>query len=77
MEYEAQWTDTYGGEANYSWVKYATIKANGDVSDCAILRRAKSALGLTGLKGRTYYHGDMIEFRPYRMCCVMFIHARY
>ena len=77
MEYQAEWTDTYGGEANYSWVRRATIEADGGVSDRAILRRAKKDLGLTGLRGRTYYHGDMIEFRPYRMCCVMFIHARY
>jgi hypothetical protein len=77
MEYQAEWTDTYGGEANYSWVRRATIEAPGDVSDRAIVRRAKRELGITGVKGRTYYHGDMIEFRPHRMCCVMFIHARY
>jgi hypothetical protein len=73
MAYLAEWTDTYGGDANYSWVKRATIKADGDTSDLALMRRAKSALGLSGLRGRTYQRGDMIEFRPYRMACVLFV----
>ena len=73
MAYLAEWTDTYGGDANYSWVKRATIKAEGGTSDLALMRRAKAALGLSGLRGRTYQHGDMIEFRPYRMCCVLFV----
>jgi hypothetical protein len=77
MEYYAEWTDTYGGEARYSWVRRATIEATGDISDCAILRRAKRELGISGVKGRAYYYGGMIEFRPYRMCCVMFIYALY
>jgi hypothetical protein len=77
MRYQAEWTDTYGGEANYSWVRRATIEALGDVSVRAIVRRAKRELGISGVKGRTYDHGAMIEFRPYRMSCVMFIHAQY
>lgn len=38
-----------------------------------LMRRAKAAVGLTGVRGRTYQHGDMIEFRPYRSCTVMFV----
>ena len=73
MSYLAEYTDTYGGEANYSWVKRTTIEACDEPSDLALMRRAKAALGLSGLRGVTYRHGDMIEFRPYRMCCVLFI----
>jgi hypothetical protein len=37
------------------------------------MKQAKAALGLTGVRGVTSEHGDMIEFRPYRWCAVMFI----
>ena len=73
MEYLAEWTDTYGGDANYSWVKRATIEADAAISDLALIRRAKAALGLSGLRGRTHHYGDMIEFRPYGMACVLFV----
>lgn len=73
MPFIAEWTDTFGGQANYSWVKRVTIKADGDTSDLALMRRAKAALGLSGLRGRTYQHGDMVEFRPYGMACVLFV----
>lgn len=76
MAYLAEYTDTFGGEANYSWVKRATIAGDADISDLALMRRAKAALGLSGLRGVTYRHGDMIEFRPYRMCCVLFVTYR-
>lgn len=73
MAYLAEWTDTYGGEANYSWVKRATIEADAAISNLALIRRAKAALGLSGLRGRTHHYGDMIEFRPYGMACVLFV----
>jgi len=76
MAYLAEWTDTFGGEANYSWVKRATIDGDAALSDLALMRRAKAALGLSGLRGVTYRHGDMIEFRPYGMCCVLFVTYR-
>lgn len=76
MQYIVEYTDTFGGEANYSWVKRATIEADAALSDLALMRRAKAALGLSGLRGVTYRHGDMIEFRPYRMCCVLFVTYR-
>jgi hypothetical protein len=86
--YQAEYTDTFGGDANYSWVRRASFNVpewsafkdwdgNGRREPKAyqrtVMRRAKAALGLSGLRGRTFNHGDMIEFRPYRMCCVLFI----
>ena len=76
MSYIAEWTDTFGGQANYSWVKRASIECGGNPSDVALMRRAKAALGLSGLRGVTYRHGDMMEFRPYGMCCVLFVTYR-
>jgi hypothetical protein len=89
--YDVEFTDTFGGEANYCWVKRAVVsvpelthygytgstdgtyaKAN-RAQRQELMRRAKAAMGLTGVRGRTNELGDMIEFRPYRSCTVMFV----
>lgn len=41
-----------------------------------LMRKAKAAVGLTGVRGRTEHHGDMTEFRPYGLLQVMFITYR-
>mgnify|MGYP001573556630 CR=1 FL=1 len=91
--YDVEYTDTFGGEANYSWVKRAKIvmpelthygyagnqgfaKAS-KRADRELMRRAKAEMGLTGVRGVTTSYGDMIEFRPYRSCTVMFIQFQY
>lgn len=86
--YSAEWTDTFGGEANYGWVKRATVAVpewtafadwdgNGRREPKAyqrtVMRRAKAALGLSGLRGVTSTMGDGYEFRPYGMACVLFV----
>lgn len=45
IQYEV--TDTFNGEANYSWVKRGTIetKQGEDYSDLAAIRRVKKAIG--------------------------------
>jgi len=102
MEYEVEYTDTFGGEANYCWVKRATvtmpelthygytesttgqgIAINGNYSKAnrayerELMKRAKAAVGLTGVKGRKHDCGDTIDFRPYGSCTVMFINAKF
>lgn len=82
--YDVEWTDTFGGEANYSWVRRAVIEhtdfalyhdsKKGNDQRRQIMRKAKRAVGITGLRGRTHEcGGGVIEFRPYRMCAVMFV----
>ena len=73
--FTAEYTDTFGGEANYSWARRATIPAT--ESRRALMRRAKSALGLSGVRGRVSEYGGKIEFRPYRSCTVLFITFDY
>lgn len=84
-----EYTDTYGGEANYGWVRRADITmpelthygydGGTNYSKAAwsyereLMRRAKAAVGLTGARGRVSRYGDVIEFRPYRSNTVMFI----
>ena len=87
--YNIEYTDTFGGEANYCWVKRARVsmpelthygydggtnyvKAN-RVFTRELMRKAKAEIGLTGVRGVRYDHGDMIEFRPYGSCTVMFV----
>jgi hypothetical protein len=90
--YDVELTDTYGGEANYSWVRRETVtvpelthygydglsnyaKAN-RVARRELMRKAKAAVGYTGVRGRTTEYGDTYEFRPYRMCTVLFVNFR-
>jgi len=66
-------TDTFGGEPNYCWVERHSITMPDNASDLAIMRKAKELCGYSGLRGRTDHYGDMIEFRPYGLCQIMFI----
>lgn len=67
-------TDTFSGEANYSWVRRETIICDNGLSDLAIMRRIKSAIGLTGTRCRVYKHGDQWEIRPHGLLQICFAH---
>ena len=91
MAYAVELTDTFGGEANYSWVRRAKVSVpklthygyigstDGSYrrADKArrreLMRRAKAAIGMTGVRGVTTSYGDGYEFRPYGACVVMFV----
>ncbi len=89
--YDVEYTDTFSGEANYCWVKRATVtmpelthygytgstdgtyaKAN-KAFNRELMRKAKAAVGITGIRGRTDEVGGILEFRPYKSCTVMFV----
>jgi hypothetical protein len=72
MKAKVEYTDTFGGESNYSWVDRFSFDPK-DMSDLAIVRKAKKLCNLNGVRGVTNKIGDMIEFRPYKICTVMFI----
>jgi len=73
MTFEVELTDTFGGDANYSWVRRAKFEAPANASNALLMRRAKRIVGLTNHRGRVDDYGDTLDFRPYRMCMVMFI----
>ena len=78
MKFQVEYTDTFGGEANYSWVRRAEIELPESASNLAIMRKAKAAVGINGCKGRSYWNGnDSAEFRPYGICAVMFVQFDY
>jgi len=73
MTYNLELTDTFGGEANYSWVKRAQIDAPSNASRRSLVRRAKAWAGLTGMPCEVSDHGDMIQVKPRGQCVVMFV----
>jgi hypothetical protein len=66
-------TDTFGGEANYSWVRRYAMNTANNATNRAIVRRAKALAGWTGLRCITSDIGETIEVRPVGVCQVMFI----
>lgn len=46
-KFEIHITDTYGGDANYSWAKRKQFEAPANVSQRSLVRRAKQALEIT------------------------------
>jgi hypothetical protein len=89
LVYEYEYTDTFSGEANYSWVKrgkvympelthYGFDGQNGYTKanrsfERVLMTKVKAALGLTGVRGEKVTYGDTIEFTPYRSNTIVFI----
>lgn len=70
-------TDTFGGVPNYSWVTREEITVDLYMDDSWIVRHAKSAVGMTGVRGITDNAGDVIEIRFPSLCKVLFITQRF
>lgn len=67
-------TDTFGGEANYAWVRRYSFVAPAGAKQREIMRRAKAAADLTNVRGETSGDGgDGYEFRPRGDALVMFV----
>jgi hypothetical protein len=75
-KFTVEYTDTFGGEANYCWVKRVEFTLEVYTKRKAI-RKAKALVGLTGVRGRTEDYGDMLKFTPYKSCTVMFVKDNY
>ena len=66
-----EYTDLFGGEANYAWVKRFDFDCT-DMTDLQIIRRAKKELGISGLRA---IHS--IDLARYFASTVMFITFDY
>jgi len=91
--YRVEYTDTFAGEANYSWFKRACVTMPelthygydggtnygkaNRIFERELMKRAKAEMGLTGIRGTVSRYGDSIEFRPYGSCTVMFVSYDY
>lgn len=76
MPYEVEHTDTFGGEANYCWVRRYEIEAKGADDQAqrrSLVRQAKALCGLTGVRCKVDDFGDMIRIQPQGICQVIFV----
>lgn len=70
-------TDTFSGEANYSWVRRYAVPVADDIKDVTAVRIAKAIAGWSGTRCDTSRMGDGFELRPRGQCVVMFITFDY
>lgn len=75
MPYVVEYTDTFGGEPNYGWVRRATIEVPDAATMRQILRRARAAVGLaSGVRGDVVAnYGDEWWWKPRGCCTVMMV----
>ena len=77
MKIKVEVTDTFGNEANYSWVRRFNVDAPDSLSNYSVVRRAKKEIGWAGKRCLTTNYGDSMELRPYGECQVAFISFQY
>jgi len=68
-----EYTDTFGGDANYSWVQRASFEVTDNAPESAIIRRAKKGHGLNGMPCRKVDLGGLIALYPRNSCTVLFV----
>ena len=73
MWYQAEHTDTFGGEVNYSWARRARFEAPESITDRNLVARAKRELGLTGVRCRREEWGETLVLRPVGTYIIVFI----
>ena len=75
MTIRLEHTDTFGGEANYCWVRRADVPDRPKGwTDRALVRYAKAWAGMTGMRCRVDNFGDYIAIYPRRgLCQVVFV----
>jgi hypothetical protein len=77
MRWNVELTDTFGGQANYSWVRRHSFELPASASDRRIITAAKAALGLTGQRCRRFDCGEGFELRPVGSRTVAFVLPSY
>lgn len=76
IKFVAELTDTFGGEANYAWVIRKDIPTLPTTTDRALIRRAKSALGITKLRHIAHKHGEDIHLQLIGANMIAFIYPQ-
>lgn len=73
LKFTVEYTDTFGGEANYTWVKRTTMVVKHYKGTQWVKRCAKDVVGLRGVKGKWEDYGDDLIFRPRGSATVLFV----
>ena len=76
MKARIELTDTFGGEANYSWVRRHEFDITG-MTDRQIARKARELVGLTGVRTRKTNYGDELRWDVEGACIVVFLSFDY
>ena len=76
-KWSAEITDTFGGEANYSWVNRYKATLPTAATDRQVVQHFKKLMGYTGIHCKRSEFGETIELRPYGECVVIFITPDY
>lgn len=67
-------TDTFGGEANYCWVRRYEFTGHDNLTQRQVIRAAKEHAGWTGWNCKTTNWGNgSYDVRPVGVCQIMFI----
>lgn len=66
-------TDTFGGEANYCWVRRAYIINDEKLTDLQVMRRVKKWAGISGHRCRVDDLGYGVAIYPTGFCQVIFV----
>lgn len=77
MKWSVTYTDTFGGEANFCWAYQYRIETPEDASRLLVMRRAKAAAGLNGVRGVTEEDCSGYTFRPHGMNTILFVEWEY
>lgn len=75
ITWNCELTDTFAGEANYSWVRRATVTLPADASQRSIVRAVNQALRIDS-RVNTESDGDGYTLRVRGACMVAFAHPR-
>lgn len=73
MKVSYEHTDTFGGEANYSWGKRGTIELPSGTGEREIITAVKRELGLTGVKCNKEIWAEQLVLRPRGRNQIVFI----
>jgi hypothetical protein len=60
-------------EPDTVYTSAATVARKHRAYERELMRKAKAAVGLTGVRGRRSDYSDTVEFRPYGSATVMFV----
>ena len=75
--FKVEYTDTLGGDANYSWCERETVTLSDCATDRQIVLACKNAVGLSGVKCDRQEWGEGIMLHPRGECTVVFIYPQY
>jgi hypothetical protein len=73
ITYEVECTDTFGGEANYTWVRREEIKVPKGASRRMLIGRAKRAVGRQAVPTRNSELGDGLRMDVVGAAIVIFV----